>query len=969
MIKQIRLTIIAVKQTKRRYKHPVTRFTASTLDVRDREVTLSSVSALCVLVLVQPVSLIHNWASYLNTSQPQYRSVVVVLRTRTAECKLESSDFLLIKNMDFPTFCEPVSLCLSEVLEALGVNERTVNKRRELYHQAEVIREMGFHLTSKICNIPTFSDTKIYHFGSKIEGSTTLGLKSDVDLVYCTPKLITVIESISEKSGSIKDVLIVKNDATPYGHCRLRIVNIDGKRFQSKDMYYYDSNGSNFLPNTYLEDGSEDFTSKLMPRLRHGPSSYYMNTDNIMAINLPPALSMTTKNVNCFNWPAKALTDKLRKAGGLLVPIGHSQSENAHIEWRISYSFAERLLIFDFNITQLRCLVLLKMIKKTFLQPIVGDEFTSYHCKTTLFHTIARTRSSLWREDRLFDCLMCCFSTLQQFLSHHFCPHFFDQKVNLFIGKLTPNCCKKLSVVIEHFRNDNLRSLQQVQTDDLGARILNKTTVLGRTCFQCRELVENQMLIDIVYDRLRFLIEYSRHPYIHMYNSHPTLKKQIYAGFKLFKELMHIMKYGNDTERAVSRLFVPHFAAKHASLMSAYRMKKKQPVSENIIDLFKIGFQTDATSSRLKLASVLFSNGEISQTNTILNEVENKLSLSVLPTCFVFVFTFAFQWENFYKMASENSDVISCSHAFSLCVEFMRNDVWCCPLGLRRSLITKEKSREDIASFGVQFGKEVDSKTILYYLQFLTYARLSSQLKTKALKNLMQCVMGNSCRWLRYFFDIATREEEDIIQMYTDRVFTCQDKYLESYHEVIIPGLYDNLTVDPWGSIRLCICYALHKCSVVQHMDMALLLIGYSFEYENQKEFASAFYWMSFIVEPSSATARHILRVCPQTSVLDYFNNFYSGMTRRTYTRKLEISLLPTIVEAFAHLLEANISMGILLKPFVLRGTYKARCYICILNSLIRKYDLQEKKSPDAHIHGAVKEERQKYFESECLLL
>ncbi|XP_045205144.2 uncharacterized protein LOC123557622 [Mercenaria mercenaria] len=773
--------------------------------------------------------------------------------------------------MSLPTFCEPVSVLLSRILEAVGVNEVTVTKRRQLYHQVEEVTEIGFHLASKIGNNSIVDGAKIYHFGSKIEGSTTIGLHSDVDLVHIYPNRYSIINSRSDRTGLFMHLMIKTKDATPHGYCRLCVIKNGRFNYQDTKQFYYDSEGTEFFPSLYVRDLEDRLSNNLMPTFRHGPSSYYLNTDNVTAILVPPAFTMTKKRIRSFRkyyWPSKTLNIKLRKTQCFVVPTGHSESENARIEWRISYSFAERLLIFDFNITQVRCLVLLKMIKKEYLQPVVGDGFTSYHCKTTLFHTISRTPPSFWRPDRLLCCLMSCLSTLEQFISNHFCPHFFDLHVNLFVGKLSPWCYKKLSCVVRSLQSDILRCLLQMQTDEVGARMQPLPAVLGMFRFPSRDSIEKQMLAETFHHRHRFLMEYSRLPYTYMLDSLLTFKKQIHAGFKLVREVLDIMNNGNHIKHDVARLYLPHFIAKHASLMAAYRLKKKQPITDDIIDMFKIGFQADATSNRLKLASALYCNGELSKVIKYLIEIEDKYLSHVLPTCLRYVFTFSLNWEKICKTALETFEVNSCRNSFSSCVEYIKNDVWCCPKGLRRPLIFAANAKRG-SSLHFEGGMEVDSITMLYYLKYMTYVGLSSALKTMALNKLMQCVVDNPYKWNEYFFDIANKEEKDIVYTYRNRVYAYPDPDIQSYHEVLTPTFSDKLKINPWGSIHLCVIYAFHKCSVVQHMDRALFLIGYCFELGNNQDVARASYWMSNIVEPSQEIVYHIRRVCPKTSIYD----------------------------------------------------------------------------------------------------
>lgn len=59
-------------------------------------------------------------------------------------------------------------------------------------------------------------------------------------------------------------------------------------------------------------------------------------------------------------WPSYNVKQNITKHGVLLVPIGVKGSSNEDIEWRISFSIGEKLLINTFTHTQLCCYGLLK---------------------------------------------------------------------------------------------------------------------------------------------------------------------------------------------------------------------------------------------------------------------------------------------------------------------------------------------------------------------------------------------------------------------------------------------------------------------------------------------------------------------------------------------------------------------------------------------------------------------------------
>ena len=64
------------------------------------------------------------------------------------------------------------------------------------------------------------------------------------------------------------------------------------------------------------------------------------------------------------SWPSSDVKSQIIDHGVLFVPIGSKGSTNEHIEWRISFSVGEKLLIYSFTHTQLLCYALMKILIK-----------------------------------------------------------------------------------------------------------------------------------------------------------------------------------------------------------------------------------------------------------------------------------------------------------------------------------------------------------------------------------------------------------------------------------------------------------------------------------------------------------------------------------------------------------------------------------------------------------------------------
>ncbi|VDI07687.1 Hypothetical predicted protein [Mytilus galloprovincialis] len=138
------------------------------------------------------------------------------------------------------------------------------------------------------------------------------------------------------------------------------------------------------------------------------------------------------------SWPSHNVTQSILKHGVLFVPIGVHGSPKEDIEWRVSFSVAEKLLVNTFTHTQLMCYALLKIILKDVIanDSECKDLLCSYFLKTIIFWISEELPSSVWEPDDIIACFMRCFSRLVYCVEHSVCSHYFITENNMFENKI-----------------------------------------------------------------------------------------------------------------------------------------------------------------------------------------------------------------------------------------------------------------------------------------------------------------------------------------------------------------------------------------------------------------------------------------------------------------------------------------------------------------------------------------------------
>ena len=152
--------------------------------------------------------------------------------------------------------------------------------------------------------------------------------------------------------------------------------------------------------------------------------------------------------VRRYVWPSVELKKLILQHGCHVVPKGNPQSPNKHLEWRWSFSLAEKMLIRTFNIIQLQCYFLLKMMVTYIINPMVLEGLSSYQVKTVMLHMVESTHPAEWVKEKLASCFCACLAKLLQCIEDESCPHYFIPSYNLFAPKIQGDTRIRLANVI-----------------------------------------------------------------------------------------------------------------------------------------------------------------------------------------------------------------------------------------------------------------------------------------------------------------------------------------------------------------------------------------------------------------------------------------------------------------------------------------------------------------------------------------
>ena len=159
-----------------------------------------------------------------------------------------------------------------------------------------------------------------------------------------------------------------------------------------------------------------------------------------------------TQRPRYFEWPYPRDITSIVDFGCHLVPVGHPHSDTKLTEWRISFSMAERALVWSFNHIQMQCYALMKIILKEFIKvKCTSQNFVlcSYFIKTFLFWKYETTALKFWCSENLRECFHFLLIEFYKCIRRGILKHYFIPSFNLLSVKLTREAQVELLQIID----------------------------------------------------------------------------------------------------------------------------------------------------------------------------------------------------------------------------------------------------------------------------------------------------------------------------------------------------------------------------------------------------------------------------------------------------------------------------------------------------------------------------------------
>ncbi|KAH3694130.1 hypothetical protein DPMN_081569 [Dreissena polymorpha] len=460
------------------------------------------------------------------------------------------------------------------------------------------------------------------------------------------------------------------------------------------------------------------------------------------------------------HWPPPKLFEEAKHLTWFLVPVGYPSSQKRHTEWRLSSNLIERKLMLSLNITQLKCYVLLKIIKRAFSIDIAQQgELTSFHCKTVLFYTLERTQDPPWQECNLGILLKRCLQTLQIFLNDGFCPHYIIDDVNLFDGKLNSTQCLamhyKVTALIDNSLQGFVSTLENIICNEkrLSAdqRLISHVCIRSKLAFERIQWFHIIMLgfhgfiskpIEVVGDQLTTVIDKCKE----IINDQKANALEIQAAWEILTTVLSfrasiqaalLLQSGglinedamDSFKEAVQVGDVTNRINNVLDIVSNGNLApeiKDSSINKHVSETFEKALKTNGFSSRLKLASIMYCSGNMQSAKFILEYAEDQFSqytMKALCRCFGYYNRYLD-----HRTMFENKPHPYHESKIALCMVFLTNEAPCVPpvllyemnkTGFAPDFREKVNIKQELNG-----EARVDARVFLYYLQYLTYGGL-----------------------------------------------------------------------------------------------------------------------------------------------------------------------------------------------------------------------------------------------------
>ena len=587
-----------------------------------------------------------------------------------------------------------------------------------------------------------------YYTGSKAEGLDLPG--SDHDFMFDMNNKIDI--QVSESAHDLvrstrRNKLLIVTDNVPPAFAMLKCVTLQSPLLLrsavtvNNELYL---SSQKVVSSSWLQSTKTERSRRIQ-----GPSvevwGEYQNTSQSGNDNVPSILcrfwptfaAEWLERPRHYGWPFQHDKEYIEQFGCHLVPVGHPLSARKSLEWRLSFSIAERTLVWSFNHTQLQCYAVMKMIVKEYVKTNCTERhksiLCSYFIKTFLFWQIETIDRSFWQVKNLIGCLMFLFQEFHLCIRTGVLRHYFVPRFNLFRIKLTQDAqteishifvkvietgisiigqCSALSGVCSNFFEiRDRRHCAKRATEIRKRRVLNNDEIMG-------DFISTKML-DLIYTK-RFTYE------------------------SLFTALVRLHSGGNATT-SLSVFIIRRLCLLIAirELYNCFHQCNKL-VNYHMTLLRRNVYETDIATSKLWLATFLLQHGDNYRSLQKINGV-----LSSIPPYALYCCARAIRSDEDSKQlyidryCGRNTDILCrAKEAWLFDMDIYINEYFFVPRAIQIEL----------GHCNPKYGVKISPFTYAYYLMFLCYHELGQyEDMNRALRQLVDTVNDRErCGIARY---------------------------------------------------------------------------------------------------------------------------------------------------------------------------------------------------------------------------
>ena len=317
--------------------------------------------------------------------------------------------------------------------------------------------------------------------------------------------------------------------------------------------------------------------------------------------------------VRRFVWPSVELKKLILQHGCHVVPKGNPQSPNKHFEWRWSFSLAEKMLVRTFNIIQLQCYFLLKMVVIFVINPMVLNGISSYQVKTVMLHMVENTHPTEWTKEKLAPCFSACLAKLLQCVEDGSCPHYFVPSYNLFALTIQGDTRIKLVTVISGLLEKDWKCVLQCLPPNMNMLLARHKMPTRCDCYDMHWGLDrcdtNVSMVERSYTlfnaTIRVILRLTERPDLQTTTDAITM----FLDYPAAKDNVHFPD--SMTAALVKQTIKSHLGYCYLGLSQTYPYNRKQSDdAKNILEkgmrILEDSLTLDAVSTKLKMATLHF---------------------------------------------------------------------------------------------------------------------------------------------------------------------------------------------------------------------------------------------------------------------------------------------------------------------------------------------------------------------------